>query len=213
MINRGGVFLLGTGAAVGIVLAMLFGNFFRQPPPAPIIINTPAATPTILPTITPGPTATAQPIQVFVNGAVNAPDVYILPPDSRVKQGVEAAGGFREDANTAVVNLAMPLVDGMHIYIPDVHETVEAPPQVIANPTVQSRSAPVRLAGDTLININTADLEELDRLPGIGPAIAQRIIDYRAANGAFPTVEAILEVSGIGEVTFEEIREMITTGN
>jgi competence protein ComEA len=176
------------------------------PEPAPVIINTAVPTATIVPTITPGPTATAQPIQAFVNGAVKTPDVYILPPGSRVKQIVEAAGGFTEEANTAVINLALPLEDGMHIYVPEFAESTEVPQQIISQPTIPSRGG----VGGMLIDINTADLQELDALPGIGPVTAQKIIDFRAANGAFVDVEAIMEVSGIGEVTFEEIRDLIT---
>jgi competence protein ComEA len=206
MIGRGGWLLAGAALAAGFVLAMIAGLFLRSPEPAPIIIDTPVPTATIGPTITPEPSETAPPIQAFVNGAVKAPDVYTLPPGSRVKQIVEAAGGFTDEANTAVINLAMPLVDGMHIYVPKMMESTALPHPIISQPTIPSRSG----VGGTLININTAGQEELETLPGIGPVTAQKIIDYRMANGGFPNIEAILDVSGIGEVTFENIRDLIT---
>jgi competence protein ComEA len=176
----------------------------------PVIINTAVPTATTEATTMPGPTSTPQPIQVFVNGAVNAPDVYILPPDSRVKQVIEAAGGFSDGANTAVINLALPLVDGMQIYVPEMIESTEIPQQIITQPTIPARAG---AGGLLLVDINSADLNELDTLPGIGPVTAQKIIDYREEHGGFADIEAILDVSGIGEVTFEEIRELITAGN
>jgi competence protein ComEA len=208
MIGRGGWLLAGVALAAGFVLATFAGLFLRRLEPVPILIDTPVPTATVEPTTTPSPTETAQPIQAYVNGAVKVPDVYILPPGSRVKQIVQAAGGFTDEANTAVINLAMPLVDGMHIYVPDITESTAVPQQIITQPTIPSRSGAG--IGDLLININTADQGELETLPGIGPVTAQKIIDFRTANGGFPTVEAILEVSGIGEVTFENIRDLIT---
>ena len=205
MLSRGGVLVVVVALAAGFALATVLGEYRERSTPAPIKINTPVPTATLL------ATATAQPIQVFVNGAVKVPDVYVLPPDSRMKQAVEAAGGFTDEANSAVINLALPLVDGAHIYVPDVVESREVPEQVISKPTDQSRSGTIGVGG-MLININTADINELDELPGVGPAIAQKIIDYRTANGSFANIEAILEVSGIGEVKFEGIRDLITTG-
>jgi competence protein ComEA len=208
MIGRGGWFLAGAALVGGFVLAMVASLFLRQPDPVPILIDTPVPTATVEPTITPGSTVTAQPIQAFVNGAVNEPDVYILPPGSRVKQIVEAAGGFTDEANTAVINLAMPLVDGMQIYVPELKESTAEPQQSIIQPAMPSRGG--ISVGGLLININTAEQEELETLPGIGPVTAQKIIDYRTANGDFSTIEAILDVSGIGEVTFEKIKDLIT---
>lgn len=176
-----------------------------RPEPAPMVIHTPLPPTVVAPTVV-VPTATLGPIQVFVNGAVAAPDVYALPPDGRVKQAVDAAGGFTGEANRAVVNLALPLVDGMHIYVPELVAGTAVPEAVITEPEMGSRSGTGRMR----IDINTADVTELDVLPGIGPVTAQKIIDYRRANGSFSSIEAIMEVAGIGEGKFEEIRELIT---
>jgi competence protein ComEA len=130
--------------------------------------------------------------------------VYELPEGSRVQDAVTAAGGLLAEADATGINLAARLEDGQQINIPG-GGGVPAPPAVfIGNaPT----DGPVEL-----ININTAGLEELDALPGIGPTTAQKIIDYRTEHGDFQTIEDILNVSGIGPATFDNIKDLITTG-
>ncbi len=176
--------------------------------PEPIKIVPPA------PTAAPEPTQTPQPIQVYVSGMVVTPDVYILEPGSRIKQLVEAAGGFTEGANTAVVNLAQPLVDGAHVHIPAVDEEPAQSPPVLSDP------APLRSPGEissgsegNLMNINIASGAELETLPGIGPVTAQKILEYREANGSFSQIEGIMDVPGIGEGKFAQISALITVGN
>jgi len=200
-------FILGVAAGVG---GTTLNNRVQ---PAPIVIVPPEPTPLPEPTATPGP------IRVFVSGQVAAPAVYELPPASIVQQAVEAAGGFTAAANTAVVNLAQTLVDGAHVYVPaEGEEAVAAPLTVVNQPASAVESAPGESAAVAagasggLININTATLEQLDTLPGVGPAIAQRIIDHRDANGPFAAIEAIMDVSGIGEARFEQMKELITVG-
>src|SRR5690606_25448972 len=172
--------------------------------PAPIIIEPPPASPT------PGPTATVQPLRVYITGAVLRPDVYSLPPGSIVRDLVRLAGDFTDAAAVEAVNLALPLADGMHVHVPAQDEVLAEPP-VISGPAPQANS----LTGDAalpgaLVNINTASIAELETLPGIGPALAQKIVDHRAEHGPFATIEAILDVSGIGPAKFEAIRDLIT---
>jgi competence protein ComEA len=170
--------------------------------PAPIVIEPPPAT------AAPEATATAQPLRVYISGAVQRPDVYTLPADSIVRDLVRMAGEFTADAAVEAVNLALPLADGMHVHIP-VRDEVNTAPPVISVPAGPSN--PVGATG-TLININTATLEELDTLPGIGPSTAQKIIDHRTTHGPFLTIEAVLDVPGIGPVKFEQIKALITIG-
>jgi len=150
-------------------------------------------------------TATAAPdeqVVVYISGAVRAPDVYQLPKAARIKDLVLAAGGFTADADLERINLAERVDDGQHIHIPRQGE--EAPADNATTPDA---------AGTTqLIDINTASEAELDGLPGIGKALAQRIIDYRSANGAFKTVEDLRSVKGIGPALFEKIASLITVG-
>lgn len=177
-------------AIVGVVIVSIL-----RPAPA-----APAITVTLRPTQAPSPTPAAPTsIKVYVSGAVVKPDVYTLPVGSIVKDAMLAAGGAAADADLDRINLAAPLSDGMQVYFPRKGEA--APP---------AGSSPAAPAGP--ININTATVEQLDTLPGIGPAIAQRIIDYRAANGPFKSIDEIKNVKGIGDAVFEKIKGMIAVG-
>ena len=179
---------------VGLLIALAAGSLaLRWQQPAPIVIEPPEPTPTSPPTATPGP------ILVYVSGAVANPDVYELPPDSLVRDAISAAGGAVGDADLNHINLALVLQDGDHVYIPTVGEPPTPAPDIAASPTP---SGP--------ININTATLEELDLLPGIGPALAERIIDYRETRGPFTAIEQIQNVAGIGPATFEDLQDLIT---
>jgi competence protein ComEA len=172
----------------------------------PVLINTAVPAPTS------APVATETSLQVYVNGAVARPDVYVLPQGSRIKQAILAAGGFTADADTVQINLAQQLSDGMYIYVSVLGET--PPPQIVIPEGGGSASRSQSMeVGSELVNINTATQKELETLPGIGPSIAQKILDYRQANGPFPTIESILDVPGIGEVKFQQIRELISASN
>jgi competence protein ComEA len=177
---------------VGLLLVsamMLFA--IRWKTPAPITIEPPQPTPT------PGP------IQVYVSGAVLQADVYMLPPEAIARDAINAAGGTTAEADIEHLNLAANLADGEHLYIPVVGESV------IPAPSGNASAGPGEQTSFP-ININTASLEELQALPGIGPALALRIIDYRAAYGEFPDIEALQNVSGIGPATFEEMKALVT---
>lgn len=193
---------------IGVILTAGGLTLSKQTRPAPIIIQPPEPTPRPEPTATPGP------IQVYVNGQVVIPNVYELPPGSRIGDAIEAAGGWTIEANTAVVNLAQPLVDGMQIYVPSQAEVTEAAVPVVSDPAPLARSSDGVDVTNTggLVNINTANLEELDTLPGIGPSTAQKILDYRDENGRFNTIEELMNVSGIGEAKFGSVKDMITVG-
>jgi len=182
-------------------LVVLGGMFFfwRRPEPEPISILTPE------PTATPLPTPTPRPLRVYVSGAVMRPDVYELSYDSIVRDAIDAAGGPTSEADLNRINLARRVHDEEQIYVPQKGE--ESPP--VSPPSGPSSLSPSGQGGGK-VNINTATAEELDTLPGVGPAIAQRIIDYRTANGPFQSVEDIKKVRGIGDATFEELKNKIT---
>lgn len=164
----------------------------------------PQPQPVILTTLTPQPSPerapTPHPLRVYVSGAVRRPDVYVLAQDSIVKDALSAAGGPADDADLDRINLALVVADGQHVYVPRLGE---------GNPPVQPPANRVLTMGK--VNVNLADLAELESLPGIGPAIAQRIIDYRQSHGPFTRVEEIMDVSGVGPATFEAVRDLITT--
>jgi len=156
------------------------------------------------------PPPTSAPLMVHVVGAVAQPGVYSLAPGSHVQDGVEAAGGLLPESNPQAVNLAALAQDGQRIFIPTL-APLPPTPQPGSVPTAISGNPPSPVPGG-LININTATLEELDSLPGIGPITAQKIIDYRLANGLFNRIEDIMNVPGIGEGTFTKIKDLITVG-
>lgn len=155
---------------------------------------------------------TPRPLRVDVKGAVVRPGLYTLPRGSIVQDALTAAGGALPSADLRQVNLAQALNDNDLVTVPPLAPT--APPAPIAAPTTPANRAsnPTLPPQGALININTASLEELDTLPRIGPAIAQRIIDYRTANGPFQRLEDIQQVRGIGPALFAEIQSLITLG-
>ena len=134
-------------------------------------------------------------IYVHVSGAVSVPGLYVLDPSARVVDAVAAAGGLTPDADEGAVNLARPLSDGEQLQVP-VQGAVPA-----------AASAP---AGDGRVNLNTADVGALDTLPRIGEAMAQRIVDWREANGRFTSIEDLLAVPGIGDKMLEALRDLVT---
>lgn len=139
-------------------------------------------------------------VLVHVDGAVNAPGVYELLEGSRVNDAVGAAGGLREDAETTAINLAAEVRDGEKIHVPAVGEPVTTAPAG-QDGLGASDAAPV--------NINTADVAELDELPGVGESTARAIVEDREANGPFATPEDLMRVSGIGEKKFAKLEAMI----
>jgi competence protein ComEA len=144
-------------------------------------------------------------IFVQVAGAVRRPGVYEMPPESRVFQAIDKAGGFTPDADEQAITLAACLSDGCRVYVPRVGETA-AGASVPVEPT---GGAPGAAAAGPL-SINSAGVEELDSLPGIGPAIAQDIVTYREANGPFASVDELTEVPGIGPSKLEQLRPLVT---
>ena len=156
------------------------------------------------------PAPTPEPLRVHVAGAVVRPGVYDLDEGSRVADAVDAAGGFVVEADQNALNLAAFLEDGERLDVPYVAGFVPDEQQGFV---VVTEGTPSPLAGNDLININTASIDELDQLPGIGETTAIRIIDYRTVNGPFATIEDIINVSGIGTATYEEIKDLITVGN
>ena len=144
---------------------------------------------------------------VDIKGAVNQPGVYIAKTGERIIDIVERAGGFTKEADKRLVNLSQKVVDEMMIYIPKMgEEEVPSPP---LSPSVYPGPAGNYAAGDGKVNINTADAAALETLPGIGPSKAEAILEYRNTNGPFQTVEDLMNVSGIGEKTFEKLKDKI----
>lgn len=191
--------------ALGVVLGLLGAGIIwlaSQPPRGNPI--------TLLPPPTPIP------IQVHISGDVKNPGVYALPLDSRVQDAIEAAGGFTEEANKTVLNLAALLEDGARVHVP-IQDQLEIPIPTIITPSKDenSTSRGTSLHPESpsqLININYADQAALETLTGIGPVTAQSIIAFCEEIGLFTSVEEIQKVSGIGPAKFEKIKDYITVG-
>jgi competence protein ComEA len=141
---------------------------------------------------------------VHVAGAVAEPGVYALGADARVRDAIVAAGGPAETADWDSLNLAASLADGTRVYVPTVGEVV--PPPVTTAPVGPVESV---IAGP--IDVNLARADELDALPGVGPATAAAIVTERERNGPFVDVDDLDRVPGIGPAKLEALRGLVTT--
>ena len=190
--------------AIGIIFIIGQGGFVSDNEPTGLLIHT-GDTPQITPEpTTPDIQIIAEPIYygVHIVGEVNNSDVFFLPPGSIVRDVLELAGGATAYADIARVNLATRIRDEMQIRIPSIYDD-DIEVFVFADDTASDTSG-------GLININTANLELLQSLPGIGPARANAIISHRENHGSFSSIEGLLQVSGIGTGIFSSIRDFIT---
>lgn len=151
-----------------------------------------------------------QKIVVHISGQVNNLGIVILDEGARIVDAIEAAGGITNKADLSKVNLAFILEDAQKIYIPSIDDKEE---EYISsnsgNNVIVSNEKSNKKEGKLMININTANQDELEKLPGIGNAIANRIVDYRKDNGKFNSIEDIKNVSGIGDNKFNNIKQFI----
>ena len=201
-----------TGLVVLIVLTLAgTALWYTRSLPRPVQI---AAGPAVSAVPFPGPTGIAAPpgspqasgatsstsVTVDVAGWVRRPGVYEFAPGDRVIDAVERAGGGRRGADLSAVNLASLLTDGAQILIPRAGVGVGA----------GTSGGATGSGGSTLVNINTATEQQLETLSGVGPVLAGAIIQYRTQHGSFHTVQDLLDVSGIGPATLEELRPQVT---
>jgi competence protein ComEA len=186
--NLNSWWLLIIGIVGGLLGAAILMLFTSQPRGEAVVLLPPPA---------------PKPILVHVSGAITNPGVYKLHPNSHIQEAIEAAGGLLPEADTDTLNLASKLEDGEKILVPYKSQEGAVLPQETNGNTEDSQII-------YPININTATLDELILLPGIGEVKGQAIIDYREANGPFVVIEQIQNVSGIGPTTFENIKDLIT---
>jgi len=199
-LDRRTLAILAAVLAAAVGLTLLFTRQRPAPAAAPIAV---VASATSSPTAPQSPSSAAPTpageVVVEVVGKVARPAVVTLPKGARVQDALEAVGGAKPGVDTSDQNLARLLVDGEQIRI-----GIDPAPVALASPSSS--------AGGGLIDLNTASLDALQEIPGVGPVIAQRIVTYREQNGGFQTVEQLLEVSGIGESTFAQMQPMVTVG-
>ena len=137
------------------------------------------------------------------------PGVYEMSSDSRVFQAIEAAGGMREDASGISVNQAQPLCDGQQVYVPTVQEAEERNLTPVVSEIQDGQTGTEMDAGTGLVNLNTADIQTLKTLSGIGDSKAQAILAYREEHGGFSSIEEVMQVPGIKESIFSKIKDKI----
>jgi competence protein ComEA len=142
------------------------------------------------------------PLQVYVSGAVSTPGVYVLPHGAIIENALEEAGGLLPEADLSRLNLAAPLSSGQHIFVPHQTTDVESLPN---DPLLEDVHPPI-----ARLNVNQATAAELELLPGIGPVLAKKIIEYRTNHGLFTHPEDLMNVSGIGPSIYEAVKDFIT---
>lgn len=154
-------------------------------------------------------------VVVHVTGAVRNPGVYTLPAGSRIDDAIALASGLTGDAREAALNRAEVLADGQQVYVPSIDDEIPPPgsPQGASGTPGPGAAGPGGGALESgpagTVNVNTASATELESLHGIGPALAQRIVDYRTRHGPFTSAESLTDVSGIGPRTLERFRDEI----
>ncbi|MDN5708308.1 MAG: helix-hairpin-helix domain-containing protein [Planococcus sp. (in: firmicutes)] len=182
---------------IAAVLALLYFFLLHEPPEATSLDELTSETteqpppPEIDPAV---PTS----VMIDVKGAVQNEGLYELPAGSRINDAIEAAGGFLPEADSRSINLAVIVLDESAVYVPKQGEE-----------SVELTAATPGGTEPGLINLNTATEDELTELPGIGPAKAAAIVAHRTENGPFKSTEQLMDVTGIGEKSFEKLKEMV----
>jgi len=180
-------------AAVAVVAAVATGMLVWRGRPEPVPVGPPAAVPAAAPS--------AGEVVVAVSGKVRRPGLVRLRPGARVADAVAAAGGVLPGTALGSLNLARKLVDGELIVV---GMPTEGAPAVAAPGGASGPVAGVRLS------LNAATVAQLDALPGIGPVLAQRIVDFRTTRGGFRSVEQLREVDGVGESRYQRLKDLVT---
>lgn len=184
--------ILGLAAILLLAAAIAFwrgGGDARPPAPVPAAGDGAGGA-------APAPAA-EEPVIVHVTGEVLKPGVYEMPQGARVIDAIEEAGGMTRDGNAVALNLAALLADGEQVIVPALA------------PITATGAGPTATGTGGLVHLNSADLDALDALPGIGPATAQRILDWRLQHGGFAAIEDLLEVPGIGPAKLEQLRDLV----
>ena len=190
------------GAVVGGAILLLVGVGGLLPKKEEAVEESEAVVTTVLAEKTEESTTLEAVIFVDIKGAVKKPGIYQMKVGDRVKDALDAAGGLTEEADSQKVNLAKRLEDQMAIVVPKVGEEAE---EIPAGATSKEE------AKEGKVNINTATVEELKTLKGVGEKKAEAIIEYRKKNGSFKTKEDLMKVRGIGKKLFESFEERIVT--
>lgn len=143
-------------------------------------------------------------IRIFISGEVKNPGVVTIENSKRLIDAIDLLGGFTEEADLNKINLAMTIEDEMHYIIPKIGEEINNNNENVTQNNTKSQE------DNSKININIANVSDLDKLPGVGEATANKILNYREEKGQFKSIEEIKNVNGIGDKKYEDIKDMIT---
>lgn len=196
--------LLVAGLATLLLLALVYVNFFQPAKEEDNLLLTSPSSSQVLESVETTASqvssdSSSQVLVVDVKGAVQTEGVYQLPAGSRVDDAIKAAGGLTEVADKKSINLAQKLTDASVVYVASQGENI----------SVVTASSENNSSASNKVNINQASVSELQTISGIGAKRAQDIIDYRESNGGFKTIEDLKKVAGIGEKTFDKLKELI----
>ena len=203
--------LAGGGAVLAVGILLIVGLLFLRSSSPPPKLTLPQAEPGSAPpdgSATPASAPSTPPVTVTVHvaGQVANPGVYAVPAGGRVADAVVAAGGTSAEADVEQLNLAARVSDGERVYVP---KKGEAPPPVAGGNTAPTTASGKAAAPGTPVDLNTATAEQLEALPGVGPATSRAILAYRASHGRFRSVTELLEVPGIGPAKLEALRPLV----
>lgn len=190
--------------AVCLVAALLAGGFLWASRPRPQPVSTTETRQVTSPPDHDRPQPST--VVVHVAGKVRRPGIVTLAAGARVAQAIQAAGGLRAGAGVDGLNLARPVVDGEQILVGVRPAT---PPQGAPGPVASPPAGPASAGTDSRIDLNTATIEQFQELPGVGPVLAQRIIDHRARTGGFRSVDQLQDVTGIGARRYAELKDRV----
>ncbi|MGO1166821.1 MAG: helix-hairpin-helix domain-containing protein [Janibacter sp.] len=217
--------VIGVVLVVAVAVAMLGGRYVLargEAAPEPVGVTQPSdeapgdepSAPKASGTTAPGAAAaTSSPTEVTVHvvGQVRRPGIVTLPAGARVAEALDEAGGESSSADLTRVNLARPLVDGEQVVVPKPGESpTPAGPAATAAGGGAAPAPGAAPGGSGQVNLNTADLATLETLPGVGPVLGQRILDWRTEHGQFTAVEELGEVSGVGDKTYAQLAPKVT---
>lgn len=210
--GRAGVLALGAVAAVAVLVTVL--TLIGDQPPPVVAAKLPPVEMVASSTAAPAPAGPSEPVVVSVVGLVHTPGLVTLPPGARIADALQAAGGAVDGADVLGLNMARRVADGEQIVV-----GIDAPPgvpaqmgsSVVSDPAAgPAAAAPEKASGATgLVDLNTATVEQLDTLPGIGPVTAAAIVAWRDVNGRFESVDQLGDVDGIGPARLDKLRDLV----
>lgn len=191
---------------IGIIIYFIYNNFYFEDTGTDMVNDILIKEDNIVEENSVTESKESDKVIVHITGEINNPGIIELESGDRIFNAIEKAGGTTKNADTSKINLAQVVEDGMKINVPNINDK-----EIVTEETVStvSNSNNIQQKKQSIVNINSASQAELETLPGIGPSIASKIVNYRKEKGKFSKIEDIKNVSGIGEAKFEKIKKYI----